>query len=304
MALAARIPLETLEYVSRWFFRDETLRAANRVLVDYHHSLPLSSVWGTAASPRATANVGAFNRVRCTRRCIPRYFGYYERAINVLTHTSDQHSVFAARAISCGPREALYVLDGLLENDTVLKPREHTTDTHGITEQLFGLCYLLGISFMPRFKDIADVQLYRLDTPKNGRSREVALSEAAVRALKVHRHLKGELVFTNDVGEMLTRNECRRPLWNACKRAGIRRMGWHAPRHTFASHLVMRGVPLKAVQELLGHATIEMTMRYSHLSPDVTTNAVRLLDAPAPSYGTWTAHEAAEAQNLAKSPVN
>ncbi len=31
---------------------------------------------------------------------------------------------------------------------------------------------------------------------------------------------------------------------------------------TFASHPVMRGVPLKAVQELLGHATIEMTMRY------------------------------------------
>jgi len=91
----------------------------------------------------------------------PRYFGYYERAINVLTHISDQHSVFATRAIACGPREALYVLDGLLENDTVLKPREHTTDTHGITEQLFGLSYLLGISFMPRFRDIADVQLYR-----------------------------------------------------------------------------------------------------------------------------------------------
>ena len=51
----------------------------------------------------------------------------------------------------------------MLENDTVLKPREHTTDTHGTTEQLFGLCYLLGISFMPPFKDVADVQLYRLD---------------------------------------------------------------------------------------------------------------------------------------------
>jgi site-specific recombinase XerD len=49
-------------------------------------------------------------------------------------------------------------------------------------------------------------------------------------------------------------------------------------RHTFASHLVMRGVPLKAVQELLGHATIEMTMRYSHLSPEVTRDAVKVLD--------------------------
>jgi integrase len=40
----------------------------------------------------------------------------------------------------------------------------------------------------------------------------------------------------------------------------------------------MRGVPLKVVQELLGHATMEMTMRYAHLSPNVPREAVRLLD--------------------------
>jgi hypothetical protein len=44
----------------------------------------------------------------------------------------------------------------------------------------------------------------------------------------------------------------------------------------------MRGVALKAVQELLGHATIDMTMRYAHLSPEVKRDAVQLLDFPAP----------------------
>jgi hypothetical protein len=41
---------------------------------------------------------------------------------------------------------------------------------------------------------------------------------------------------------------------------------------------VMRGAAMKVVQELLGHATIEMTMRYSHLTPDVSRDAVQLLD--------------------------
>ena len=121
--------------------------------------------------------------------------------------------------------------------------------------------------------------------PKNGRTREVPLSPEAVAALGGHRHLRGELVFCHSTGRAWTENELRRPLYRACKRAGIRRIGWHVLRHTFASHLVMRGVALKAVQELLGHATIEMTMRYAHLSPDVRNDAVRRLDQTGPYLG-------------------
>ncbi len=117
-------------------------------------------------------------------------------------------------------------------------------------------------------------------TPKSGKSREVELSNEALIALKSHRHLRGELVFCQDDGTMLTEGACRWPLWRASRRAGIPKLGWHVLRHTFASHLVMRGVPLKAVQELLGHADIKMTMRYAHLSPDVRRDAVSLLDRP------------------------
>lgn len=60
----------------------------------------------------------------------------------------------------------------------------------------------------------------------------------------------------------------------ACRKAGILDFTWHCLRRTFASRLVMAGVPLRTVQELMGHKTIQMTIRYSHLSPGHMQEAV------------------------------
>ena len=129
-------------------------------------------------------------------------------------------------------------------------------------------------------------------TPKGGRTREVPLSDEAVAALKAHRHLQGPYVFCTDNGSRLTHSRVKSVVPRTCARAGLaKRLTTHDLRQTFASHLVMRGVTLKAVQELLGHTTIDMTMRYAHLSPNVKREAVQLLDAPVPrANGTPTAH--------------
>jgi integrase len=65
---------------------------------------------------------------------------------------------------------------------------------------------------------------------------------------------------------------------SACKKAGITDFRFHDLRHTYASHLAMRGVHIRALQELLGHKTLAMTQRYSHLAPEQLQNAVKLLD--------------------------
>ena len=116
---------------------------------------------------------------------------------------------------------------------------------------------------------------------KSGRLREVALSNQAQQALSDLSKVKGPFVFCAHDNTMLTKESCKRPLWRACKNAGLdRRIGWHVLRHTFASHLVMRGANLKAVQELLGHADIKITMRYAHLTASARREAISLLDVP------------------------
>jgi TnpA family transposase len=157
------VTAEPLQDTSRWFLREATLKAANTILVDHHHGLPLSRVWGDGSRSSSDGQRFAVERKGLLGAFYPRYFGYYERALTLYTHTADQHSVYATCAISCAPREAGYVLNGILDNDTLLKIREHTTDTGGFTEQLWGLCSLLGIDFMPRLKDLPDQVLYRID---------------------------------------------------------------------------------------------------------------------------------------------
>jgi integrase len=120
-----------------------------------------------------------------------------------------------------------------------------------------------------------------LVTPKSGKGRRVPMSPELAHALRGYKHLNN-LVFCDKDGSYLDRNRVKHPFWSCIRAAGVREIRIHDLRHSFASQLVMRGVPLAAVKELLGHATIEMTMRYAHLSPGATQDYVGMLDSSDP----------------------
>ena len=113
--------------------------------------------------------------------------------------------------------------------------------------------------------------------PKNGEMRHVPLNGTALAALEGLRQQNGGIgpVIRNAEGEALT--SPRYWFEPAVRAAKIRSFSWHCLRHTFASRLVMAGVDLRTVQELMGHKSIQMTVRYSHLTPKHTLAAVEKL---------------------------
>jgi len=93
---------------------------------------------------------------------LPHYFGY-GRGLTFYTWTSDQFSQYGTKVIPATVRDATYVLDAILDNETELPIMKHTADTTGYTEIIFALFDLLGLQFAPRIRDIGDQHLYRID---------------------------------------------------------------------------------------------------------------------------------------------
>jgi integrase len=123
--------------------------------------------------------------------------------------------------------------------------------------------------------DIKRNIIHLYDT-KNGEKREVPMNAVVQKTVMgVLKNPESQYVFCNKDSKPY--GNVRKSFFTAMKKAGIINFRFHDLRHTFASQLVMSGVDLNTVRELLGHKSIEMTLRYSHLSPDHKKRAVDIL---------------------------
>ncbi len=109
-------------------------------------------------------------------------------------------------------------------------------------------------------------RLITLLRTKNGEKREIHMNDIVYDTLLAHpRNKRSQYVFSYKNGKQI--RDIRGSFEQALKRAGITDFRFHDLRHTFASHLVMAGIDLTTVQELMGHKSYLMTLRYAHLSP-------------------------------------
>lgn len=113
--------------------------------------------------------------------------------------------------------------------------------------------------------------------PKTGKIRDVPVNAEALKVLEAWRFgRKNEHVFYNpETGKPFV--DLKAGFALACRKAGISGVTWHTLRHTFASRLVNRGVDIVTVQELLGHSTVTVTMRYTHTNLESKRAAVEKL---------------------------
>ncbi len=108
---------------------------------------------------------------------------------------------------------------------------------------------------------------------KNGHERVIPLNHKILTALgDLRKEAKGESIFLSADG--LPYRHIRNSFRRACKRASLFGVSPHVLRHTFASRLVMGGTDLRTIQELGGWQSLDMVLRYSHLSPQHKAEAV------------------------------
>lgn len=151
-----------LSFVKQNYLRDETIVKANARLVNYQATLALAKKWGGGevasadgmrfVTPVRTINSGP-NR---------KYFGS-NRGITWYNFVSDQYSGFHGIVIPGTLRDSIFVLEGLLEQETSLRPTEIMTDTSGTSDMVFGLFWLLGYQFSPRLADAGESVFWRID---------------------------------------------------------------------------------------------------------------------------------------------
>ena len=158
-------------------------------------------------------------------------------------------------------------------------------------------------------------RLLHLEETKSGEWQIVPINEEARKVLVRRMRLRDEncpntpwvffhltSALNTEVGDRV--KNVRKAFSTACRRVGIDNFHIHDLRHTFASWLVMEGVPLFEVSKLLRHASIQMTERYAHLAPDYLHDAVASLGFSARFQHTEKPKETVLYQNGLKAVEN
>ena len=151
---------QQIKRISDWQLTLETQRSALAIVVNAIANLSITQAWGEGKTSASDGQRFAFRR-----KVLQQNYSYKFRdyALEFYSFVADNYAPFYGVPIECNERDAPYVLDGLLYNESDLELEEHYTDTHGYTEINFAAFAMLGKEFCPRIRKISNQRIYLID---------------------------------------------------------------------------------------------------------------------------------------------
>jgi TnpA family transposase len=161
--LTEGITYRQIKWVTDWQLLEEAQRQALAQVVNAISKLDVTQAWGEGKTSSSDGQRFRMKRKLLQQTYSPRFNDY---AIEFYSFVADNYAPFYSTVIECTDRDAAFVLDGLLYNESDLLLEEHYTDTHGYTEINFAAFAILGRRFAPRIRGLKKQRIYRIDKEK------------------------------------------------------------------------------------------------------------------------------------------
>jgi TnpA family transposase len=168
------ISAHMLSFVNRRHINEEKLNLALVDLLDNYHLFRLPKFWGDGKHAAADGTKYDLSEQNLMAEYHIRYGGYGGIAYH---HVSDLYVALFSHFINCGTWEAVYIIDGLLKNDSEIQPDTLNADTQGQSTTVFGLSYLLGIKLQPRIRNVKDLIFYQAEKKQKFKHIDALFSE-------------------------------------------------------------------------------------------------------------------------------
>jgi TnpA family transposase len=162
--LIENVTYHQIKRIADWQLSKEAQRQALAQLVNAISSLDVTRHWGEGKTSSSDGQRFRYKQKVPQQTWSPRFQDY---ALEFYSFVADNYAPFYSIPIECTDRDAAYVLDGLLYNESDLAVEEHFTDTHGYTEINFAAFAMLGRRFSPRIRSVQKQRIYRIDLEKD-----------------------------------------------------------------------------------------------------------------------------------------
>ncbi len=158
------ISYHRMKHITDWHMHEETQRAALALVVNAISDLDITKYWGDGTTSSSDGQ-----RFPLRRKVLYKSYShaFNDFALEFYNFVADNYAPYYSLPHDCADRDAPFVLDGLLYNESDLDIQEHYTDTHGFTDTNFAAFAMYGRRFSPRIKGLHKYAIFRIDTAKD-----------------------------------------------------------------------------------------------------------------------------------------